>query len=121
MIKAAIIIIVLVVSTNIIGQTSDNSEVKFLTNESLTDSELKQIQDYNFEKYRKDNQSVIIQIVNGPMLELLAKKTISKQQVSLTESSKPESHEHVMPHEVDIKKVEIIRIDLFNPQKNVAK
>ena len=118
MIKILTIILIFFLSTHIRAQKLEEVGIKILTNESLSDSELKQIQDYNFKNYRKDYESVVVQILNGPTLELLPRNAKTKGIIS---ENNNELSDHISPSERKISTIKVIQINLFNTQENVAK
>jgi hypothetical protein len=130
MIRTIIILITLLLAINVSAQTFKNEGFRFLTEESVSESKLQQILNYNFKDYRKQEYSTIIKIIDGPTIELFSFSEMktgikptskggikTKIEVSHQES---DSGEHIAKYqELEITKVTTINI--FNSTTDAVK
>ena len=65
---------------NKLAQLELGKGLRFLSDgvQPLTDRDIQIINQYNFEAYRKENTRTKIQLVKGPLLELLSKKEVTQ-------------------------------------------
>jgi len=115
----------LFLSLSLYGQQERSSNsfeekgIKIVSNDHLTDEEVSQILNFNFEDYRKQDVSVVIKVLDGPYLELYSQHSFEtgERQEFKTETSdkKSDSMENVDPHDHVLKgkTIKLTFIDIY--------
>ena len=106
----------------------DNKGIKNLSKGELSEDHLNKILNYNFQESRMEEESVIIKIVDGPHIEFYS---LHKIETGISDPEKEDDlhetptsdgdgdkHEHVLPANRKIKKLQIRIVDVFEVKSN---
>ena len=102
-------------------QSLQQKGLRLISKTELSEFQVNQILNFNFEEYRKSDKSLIIKVVEGLHLELFSKKRVATGEPDVVHDEKEEPHNsdvdsdhvHVPASQKKIKKFEVITLDIF--------
>ncbi len=131
MIKTIIVLTTLFLTINVSAQTFKKEGLRIVTQESLSETQTKELLAFNFEDYREQDHSSVIKIQDGPTIELFSiseMKTGIKPKSNGAIKTNIEIHHHGShsgePESAHYKELNLIKvktITVFNSTTNAVK